>query len=90
GPNGGIDNGGVNVNSVNDIFLPKLEGVIRFKMFVYNKWGQLLFKSENQRVGWDGYFNGKLAPAGVYIYKLEVRYSDNRDEIIAGDVTLIR
>lgn len=90
GPNGGVDNGNLNANSVNDIFLPKLEGVIRFKMFVYNKWGQLLFKSENQRVGWDGYFNGKLAPAGVYIYKLEVRYSDNRDEIIAGDVTLMR
>ena len=46
GPNGGVDNGRLNVNSVNDIFLPKLEGVIRFKMFVYNKWGQLLFRSE--------------------------------------------
>ncbi len=90
GPNGGVDDGGLNVNSVNDIFLPKLEGVVRFKMFVYNKWGQLLFKSEDQNIGWDGYFKGKLAPAGVYIYKLEVRYSDNRDEVIAGDVTLIR
>lgn len=90
GPNGGVDNGSLNVNSVNDIFLPRLEGVIRYKMFIYNKWGQLLFKTEDQNIGWDGYFKGKLAPAGVYIYKLEVRYSDNRDEIIAGDVTLIR
>ncbi len=90
GPSGGLDPGGLNLNSVNDIFLPKLEGVIEFKMFVYNKWGQLLFKSEDRNVGWDGYFKGKLAPAGVYIYKLEVTYSDDRDEIIAGDVTLIR
>ncbi|MEQ9403632.1 MAG: PKD domain-containing protein [Cyclobacteriaceae bacterium] len=90
GPNGGVDNGGLNVNSVNDIFLPKLEGVIRYKMYIYNKWGQLLFQTNNQNIGWDGYYKGKLAPAGVYVYKLELRYSDGRDEIKAGDVTLIR
>ena len=90
GPNGGVDTGGLNVNSVNDVFLPKLEGVVRYRMFIYNKWGQLLFKTEDQNIGWDGYFKGRLAPAGVYIYKLEVKYSDGREEVKAGDVTLIR
>ncbi len=90
GPNGGVDDGSLNLNSVNDVFLPRLEGVIRFRMLIYNKWGQLLFQTEDQNVGWDGYYKGRLAPAGVYIYKLELRYSDGRDEIKAGDVTLIR
>lgn len=90
GPNGGVDGGGLNLNSVNDVFLPKLEGVTRFRMLIYNKWGQLLFQTEDKKVGWDGYYKGKLVPGGVYVYKLELRYSDGRDEIKAGDVTLIR
>ncbi|MEM9340515.1 MAG: PKD domain-containing protein, partial [Bacteroidota bacterium] len=90
GPSGGADDGRLDVNSVNDVFLPKAEGIVNFKMFIYNKWGQLLFESSDKNVGWDGYYQGKLAPAGVYVYKLELKYSDGRDEIQAGDVTLIR
>lgn len=90
GPNGGEVQDGLNLFSVNDIFLPRLKGVVNFRMLIYNKWGQLIFESENQNIGWDGYYKGRLAPAGVYIYKLELRYSDDRDEIKVGDVTLIR
>ncbi|MEM7298622.1 MAG: PKD domain-containing protein [Bacteroidota bacterium] len=85
-PNG---NGG-DPSQINDVFLPRLEGVERFRMFIYNKWGQLIFESKSQNVGWDGYYKNRLAPSGVYVYKLELRFSDGQDVVKVGDVTLIR
>ena len=40
--------------------------------------------------GWDGYFKGREAPAGVYVFIAEVTYIDGRKEQIKGDFTLIR
>ncbi|WP_462249211.1 PKD domain-containing protein [Ekhidna sp.] len=91
GPSGGsIGSGGDDPSRINDIFLPRLEGVERFKMFIYNKWGELIFQSNSQDKGWDGYYRGQLAPSGAYVYKLELRFSDGRDFVKVGDVTLIR
>lgn len=91
GPSGGIVNGnGSDPSQINDVFLPRLEGVERFRMFIYNKWGELIFESNSQDRGWDGYYQSKLAPSGAYVYKLELRFSDGRDIIKVGDVTLIR
>lgn len=92
GPNGGdiTVGGNSDPDRINDIFLPRLEGVTKFRMLIYNKWGQLVFESTSQNVGWDGYFNGRLAPAGVYLYKLELKFSSGQELIKVGDLTLIR
>ena len=92
GPSGGDITNGNNgdPSRMNDVFLPRLEGVTKFRMLIYNKWGQLLFESTTQTKGWDGYYNGKMAPAGVYIYKLELKYSSGQEIVKVGDLTLIR
>jgi len=92
GPTGGELGllGNSDPNRTNDVFLPRLEGVVEFKMYIYNKWGQLLFVSEDQNVGWDGYYRGRLAPAGAYVYRLELTYSDRREEVVVSDLTLLR
>ncbi len=90
GPSGGIAGEGGDPSRINDVFLPRLEGVERFRMLIYNKWGELIFESNSQDRGWDGYYQNKLSPSGVYVYKLELRFSDGRDLTKVGDVTLIR
>ncbi len=53
----------------NDIFIPVQAGVkevIRFD--IYNRWGQLVFSTEQTNSGWDGSFNGKVQPIGIYNY----------------------
>ncbi|MEO9872984.1 PKD domain-containing protein [Ekhidna sp.] len=90
GATGGEVGSGTDPSRINDVFLPRLEGVERFRMFIYNKWGELIFESSSQSKGWDGYYRNKLAPSGVYVYKLELRFSDGKDIIKVGDVTLIR
>ena len=90
GPGGGVITGGGDPSRINDVFMPRLQGVERFRMLIYNKWGELLFETTSQDRGWDGYYKNRLSPAGVYVYKLELRFSDGRDLVKVGDVTLIR
>ncbi len=89
-PSPGISESGGNENSINDVFLPRVEGANKFKMLIYNKWGELLFESDNQQTGWDGHYKGKLMPTDVYVYRLEIIFSDGREAIRIGDVTLVR
>jgi gliding motility-associated-like protein len=89
GPTGGIvdDNG----TTINDVFLPITKGVQEFKMQIFDRWGNLIFESNNRNQGWDGYDrNGNLVPAGVYVYKLVLRMSNDVRTTQVGDVTLIR
>lgn len=72
----------------NDIFLPLLANVSEFKLQIFNRWGELLFEGYNR--GWDGYYNGKLSPQDVYVYKLEIVFNNGDQTTKVGDVNLIR
>ncbi|MBL7832694.1 MAG: gliding motility-associated C-terminal domain-containing protein [Cyclobacteriaceae bacterium] len=89
GPNGGIVN--EDGTTINDVFLPITKGVNEFKMQIFDRWGNLVFESTNKNQGWDGYDrNGNLMPAGVYVYKLVLRMTNDQRTTQVGDVTLIR
>lgn len=42
----------------------------KFEMYVYDRWGELLFKTNETGLngGWDGTYKGKLCPAGAYVW----------------------
>jgi gliding motility-associated-like protein len=87
GPTGGVDNGA----GMNDVFLPITSGVQEFQMDIFDRWGNLIFQSKDKNIGWDGYDkDGRLMPAGVYVYKLTLRLADDQRETRIGDITLIR
>lgn len=87
GPTGGVAGN----NTFNDVFLPLVRGAEEFNMQVFDRWGNLVFESNNSNVGWDGYDqNGRLMPAGVYVYKLTVKLSDGQRSTQVGDITMIR
>jgi gliding motility-associated-like protein len=67
------------------------ENVYKFKMVIYNRWGQEVFKtvSANGR-GWDGKFNGQDQPMGVYVYRIDVSFSSGATESYTGNLTLLR
>ena len=74
----------------NDVFFPVTEGVIAYHMQIYNRWGELLFDTNDSGKGWDGYYNGKICPPDVYIYKIDFKFIDGRQVMKFGDVALIR
>ncbi|MTI22575.1 PKD domain-containing protein [Fulvivirga sp. RKSG066] len=87
GPSGGEAGG---APGANDIFLPKTQQVKEFEMLIFNRWGELLFRSTNKGIGWDGYYKGKLMPQDVYVYKLSLVFDSGESATRVGDVNLIR
>lgn len=90
GPSGNPPGPGGN-GTFNDVFLPIVKGAEEFNMQIFDRWGNLIFESNSANIGWDGYDkNGRLLPAGVFVYKLTVRLSDGQRSTQIGDVTMIR
>jgi gliding motility-associated-like protein len=75
----------------NNRFRPITAGISTIEFFrVYNRWGQLLFSSNDSSRGWDGTFGGKPQDAGAYVWM--VRGKDFTGKIISkkGTMVLIR
>jgi gliding motility-associated-like protein len=65
-------------------------GIAKMTWRIYNRWGQVMFTSNNQRQGWDGTFKGVLQPMDVYTYTLDVEFGDGQRVRKTGDITLLR
>jgi gliding motility-associated-like protein len=74
----------------NDVFHPVVNGADTYQLKIYNRWGELIFESNDVNIGWDGYYRGELCKQDVYVWKVELGYSDGRKETKAGDLVLLR
>ncbi len=61
-----------------------------YQLTIYNRWGGLVFESNQPENSWDGYFNTKKAPLDVYVFVLTYKLPGEPSEILKGDVTLLR
>lgn len=59
-----------NGDGVNDYFPALGEGISNFHLLIFDRWGQLLFSSEDAAHQWDGTFRNRLVEQDVYVYKL--------------------
>ena len=58
-----------NGDGVNDVLYPYLTGIQTFQYFkVYNRFGKLMFETNNPDVGWNGSLNGTQQPMAIYIW----------------------
>jgi len=74
----------------NDVFFPVHAGVVEYQLYIYNRWGELVFQSDDVNIGWDGYIDGKLAKQDVYVWKVEGKFINGKAFEKAGDVTLLK
>ena len=77
-------------DDMNNVFEVFGEGIEYVTMQVYNRWGEKVFESSNQKVSWDGIFKGEMQNPGVYSYYVKVEYLDGKIIDRKGSVTLIR
>lgn len=78
------------VDFSNEIFHPVHEGVVEYKLLIFNRWGEQIFESNDVWVGWDGYFNGVLSAQDVYVWRAKGKFSNGKDFDMRGNVTLLR
>ena len=80
-PNGDDNN---DVLFVRGIFIEKM--IFR----IFDRWGELVFESENPQIGWDGTFRGKKLDPDVYDFYLDVTCYNGLKSITKGNVTLMK
>jgi|GEM_PF-1042938 len=86
---------GDGVNDLVTVYAP--EGTIVSKFEIFSRWGELVYSSAEgipanaPELGWDGTFAGDDMQPGVFVYHAQVLYpGDDVEEIVKGDITLIR
>lgn len=81
-----------NYDGLNDCFSVRYWGPADFfDMSIYNRWGQLVFHSNNINACWDGKFKGLEQAPGVYVYNISIS-SNCTDGLVhkKGTFVLIR
>ncbi len=80
-----------NNDGVNDVF-KQLDCSLmnRFNMKIFNRWGQMVFETNDIGFGWDGTFDGKECEVGAYVYVIEFDIEERGSGISKGSLLLIR
>ena len=79
-----------NSDGNNDMLLVRGLKLDEFYFAVYNRWGELVFETNDRTVGWDGKYKGRPADVGVFGWYLKVRCLNGQEAFKKGNVTLIR
>jgi gliding motility-associated-like protein len=62
-----------------------------FSMFIFNRWGELIFETHNAEIGWDGTYGGQYVQVGTYSWKIEFKPKNTDDKLVRyGHVTIVR
>ena len=83
-----------NSDGNNEVF--RIYGLYKYKTYsmrIYNRWGEIIFVSNDPEIGWDGSYGDsrKMAPIGAYTYKLNYKLKNQEQpNVISGHVNLIR
>jgi gliding motility-associated-like protein len=82
-----------NGNGQNDVFRPQGEGISdsEYHLRIYSRDGGLVFQTKDPNEGWRGRIDGSEAPAGVYVWEIQLKdeYTGKEYEK-SGHVTLLR
>nr|WP_253932016.1 gliding motility-associated C-terminal domain-containing protein [Lewinella sp. W8] len=77
----------------NTVFLPQFSSppeTAGYELLIYDRWGGLVFFTQNPAEGWNGEHNGQLASSGTYLFVLRYVLSDGRERETGGTINLIR
>ncbi len=80
-----------NGDGLNDIFRAVPSGISRTEWFrIFNRYGELIFETNQWLKGWDGTFKGKLQPMGTYIWVIKGSNNKGMPVEMKGTVNLIQ
>ena len=82
-------------NNSNDVWMPVFSSpgdVDQYSLQIYNRWGQLVFATDQLEDGWNGMVgnSGNIAQDGVYTWKMTFKWYDQRRFQITGHINLLK
>lgn len=79
-----------NADNVNDYFCGNFIGMKSIEISIFNRWGELIYSSENLDFFWDGTYKGENVSIGTYTWLLKYKRQGFQNNLISGHVNLIR
>jgi len=80
-----------NGDGVNDVIYVEGWGVKELLEYrIFNRWGEMVFESNNMEIGWDGHYKGVLQNNDVYVYKVKAKTWRDELKTIEGHINLMR
>jgi gliding motility-associated-like protein len=79
-----------NGDGLNDIFNVYGQYIITFEMRIFNRWGEMMYVTEELDKGWNGFFKGNLMPEGTYVFRATISDQVGRTFDRSGTVLLLR
>ncbi|MBL4754948.1 MAG: gliding motility-associated C-terminal domain-containing protein [Flavobacteriales bacterium] len=79
-----------NSDGQNDVLLVSEEGVDWILFMIYDRWGEKVFESREVSQGWDGTFRGSPMNPSVFVYYIEGAFTDGKEILKHGNITLVR
>ena len=79
-----------NGDGVNDVLYVRSDILDECYFVVYDRWGEKIFETVDQNIGWDGTFKQKDCQRGTYDYYFKGKCKDGDELELKGNVTLLR
>ncbi|MBL7891133.1 MAG: PKD domain-containing protein [Bacteroidia bacterium] len=82
-----------NEDNINENFNGKGSGISKYKMMVFDRWGNLIFTTDDLNIGWDGKVqdkSGNLVQQDVYVYKIVLTDIFSTTHNYVGHVSVVR
>ncbi len=79
-----------NFDNLNDEFTVKGMGIESFEIFIFNRWGNELFHSDDIEISWNGSYKGELVKNDAYVYVIKAKNYDGEDLEQRGVVNVLR
>lgn len=79
-----------NGDNNNDILFVRGNVIDEMYIAIYDRWGEKVFESSQQDIGWDGTYKGEKCQPGVFVYYLDITCYGKKTFSKKGNITLIR
>ena len=62
-----------------------------FDLYIFNRWGEIIWESHDASAGWDGTYGGNLVQDGTYTWKIEFKTTETDERMmVSGHVNVIK
>jgi len=79
-----------NRDEVNDEFVMVGKYITSFYIQIFDRWGELLFESNDITKSWDGKYKGEICPAGLYYFRLVAKGTQGQVKVVNSTINLLR
>lgn len=79
-----------NDDGTNDVLFPVLSGIESIQWQIFNRWGELIFETQDTQAFWNGTHSGINVPIGSYPYRMKIKSNSGQSKEITGEINVIR